>query len=106
MGVAAYTDPITPIYTGLTLKDVVMAIMTRHPANTPAQPMPARARPTIKTSLLGATPQIRLPSSKINSEPRNDHRTSKWANTRPNIGWKAHAVSRYFVKGQLWKKKK
>jgi hypothetical protein len=81
-----YTDPTAPMYAGLTESGVVMATMMRHPANTPAHPTPAMARPTIKTSELGATPQIRLPNSKIDSAVMNDQRTSKCAKTRPYMG--------------------
>lgn len=88
------------MYAGLTANGVVMPTMTRHPANTPAHPTPAIALPTIKTSELGATPHTRLPSSKRDSAVINDQRTSKCANTRPYVGWKAHAVSRYWKNSQ------
>ena len=40
------------------------------PEPIPAAPRPAMARPTISAVLLGATPQMREPSSKIKMEIR------------------------------------
>jgi hypothetical protein len=45
--------------------------MVRHPEKIPPAPRPAIALPTMKTVLFGATPQIREPSSKIDTAARN-----------------------------------
>jgi hypothetical protein len=86
MKFASQTDPMAPIYAGLTASGVVIATITRHPANTPAHPTPAMALPTINTAELRATPHIKIPTSKRNSAVMNDHRTSKCAKTRPYVG--------------------
>lgn len=48
------------------------AMMVYPPEAIPAPPAPAMARPTIRAVLLGATPQIREPSSKTAMEIRKE----------------------------------
>ncbi len=49
---------------------LILSIFMNAPEATPAAPRPAMARPTIKAVLLGATAQIRLPSSKMKTARR------------------------------------
>jgi hypothetical protein len=51
----------------------VNAIMTIAPEKIPATPMPAMARPTIRTVLDGATAQMREPSSNTKTAKRKAH---------------------------------
>jgi hypothetical protein len=60
---------------GLLGKGTVMEIITRAPEKIPATPIPAIARPTIKTVLEGATAQIKLPISKIRTATKKAHLT-------------------------------
>ena len=83
------------MYTALFSIGALNEIIAKFPENTPAHPRPAIALPTIKAVEDGATPQIKLPTSNIPSESKKDLRTSKCANTRPKIGWKAQEVRRY-----------
>ena len=46
------------------------------PVEIPAAPIPATARPKMKTGELGAAPQIAEPISKIAMQVRNVHRKS------------------------------
>lgn len=52
-------------YCALECKGVNSAMMTIPPLKIPAAPAPAKARPKIKTFILGATPQANEPISKI-----------------------------------------
>ena len=60
-------------YVGLLWRGTRGMIMIMAPANTPADPNPAIARPIIKDMELGAAPQIADPTSKIRSVTRNVH---------------------------------
>jgi hypothetical protein len=51
-------------FAGRALKPIIMYA----PEEIPALPTPAIARPTINTTLVGATPQMREPTSKIKIE--------------------------------------
>jgi hypothetical protein len=51
----------------------VSAIITMAPEKIPATPMPAMARPTIRTVLDGATAQMREPTSNTNTAKRKAH---------------------------------
>lgn len=51
--------------------------MMRAPEKMPADPTPATARPMIRVRLLLATPQIKLPSSKMAMAMRYTHFTLK-----------------------------
>lgn len=50
-------------------------MITKAPEKIPATPIPAMARPTIKTVLDGATAQIREPISKIRTAIKKPHLT-------------------------------
>jgi hypothetical protein len=50
-------------------------MITKAPEKIPATPIPAMARPTIRTVLDGATAQIRDPISKIRTAIKNPHLT-------------------------------
>lgn len=52
-----------------------MEMMTKAPEKMPATPIPAIARPTIKTELEGATPQIKDPISNMPTAVKKDHFT-------------------------------
>jgi hypothetical protein len=62
--------PITPVNIGRLFGPAEKAMIVYTPEPMPAAPRPAMARPTMSTVLLGATPQMREPSSKINMEIR------------------------------------
>ncbi len=47
--------------------------MTRAPEKIPADPIPATARPMMRATEVGATPQMRDPSSKIPMAKRYTH---------------------------------
>ena len=49
-------------------------------------------RPTISAVLLGATPQIKLPSSKTKIANRNVHLIGKYFKALPQVLWKAAVV--------------
>jgi hypothetical protein len=53
-------------------------MMITPPLNTPAEPSPAIARPTIKAFEVGATPQISDPSSKSAMAERKITFMLKW----------------------------
>ena len=57
--------PIKPLYMGRFSSGTLYAKMMRAPEKIPAEPTPAMARPTMSAVLVGATPQMRLPSSKM-----------------------------------------
>ena len=69
------TMPYTPKTIGLFAKGTVLEMITRAPEKMPATPIPAIARPTIKTVLEGATPQISDPISKMVTAAKKDHFT-------------------------------
>ena len=69
----AYVVPIRPIIKGRFAGGAVKEIILVPPTDSPAPPSPATARPATKALALGATPQIRLPISKINMEARKLH---------------------------------
>ena len=59
------TAPITPVNAGLFAKGTDFAIMISAPENIPDPPIPAIALPTIRTTELGAAPDMADPTSKI-----------------------------------------
>jgi hypothetical protein len=59
-----------PVYIGLFSLSTLVEMMLNAPFTMPLTPRPATALPTIKTVLFGATPHIKLPSSKINTKAR------------------------------------
>lgn len=90
-----YMIPTKAIYTGRRWSGTAAAAMTKLLVTTPALPKPATARPTIKVIEVRATPHNRDPTSNKNNEARNTFLTEKSLKMRPNMGWKAHAVSMY-----------
>jgi hypothetical protein len=58
----------------------------------PAPPTPASARPKINAVELGATPQMRLPTSKINTDSKKVYFRSQNLNALPQVDWKAARV--------------
>lgn len=60
----AKTAPKDPISAGLFSNGQISAIIAMHDPNIPAAPTPAKARPKMRTFMLGATPQMREPISK------------------------------------------
>ena len=71
------------------------ATTTNDPVKMPALPHPAIALPIMSATEPGATPQMRLPSSKMPKAQRKDHFKLNMMNTRPYMGWRAPAVKRY-----------
>jgi hypothetical protein len=56
---------------------IIMDRIVMEPENRPAVPMPEMARPTMKATELGATPLMRLPTSKMNMAVRYVYLTLK-----------------------------
>jgi hypothetical protein len=65
-----YMPPMRPEYMGRLARGTEWARMSRAPEKTPADPMPATARPTMRVTEFCATPQMRLPSSKMQMASR------------------------------------
>lgn len=63
------------MYVGRWRSGTVTEIIKIAPEKIPAAPTPAIARPMIKVVEFGATPQIKLPSSKIANAIRYTHLT-------------------------------
>jgi hypothetical protein len=59
-----YERPISPVKMGLFFGGAQKATRVNEPVFRPAAPSPAIARPTMRATDEGATPQIRLPISK------------------------------------------
>jgi len=66
--------------------------MVYAPDAIPAPPAPAIARPTIRAVLLGATAQMRLPSSKMAIERRKTVLRGKYLYALPQVDWKEATV--------------
>lgn len=71
------------------------ARMTVPPIAMPAPPKPAMARPMIKAVELGATPQSRLPTSKMNTLIRKVSLRGKYLNALPKADWKPPKQRKY-----------
>ena len=69
--------------TGLLCNGTACATTTNDPVKIPALPHPAIALPTMSETESGATPQMRLPSSKIPKAQRKDHFILNVMNMRP-----------------------
>jgi hypothetical protein len=63
----------TPVYRALRRIETTTATMDRVPLISPAAPMPAMARPTIRKDEDVAAPDRREPSSKIEKNVKNVH---------------------------------
>lgn len=72
-----YMAPMIPVYIGRFTNGTEYATMISAPENTPAEPRPATARPQINAIEFGATPQTRLPSSKMKIAMRYTHLMEK-----------------------------
>lgn len=92
---SSYINPTTAMKMGRDWRGTAAPTTTKLPVRIPALPRPAMARPTIKVIEFGATPQSSEPISNRNRAVRYAFLTEKSMKTRPNSGWKAHAVSRY-----------
>jgi hypothetical protein len=68
--------------------------MIKPPGNVPAEPIPAIARPMIRTMDEGAVAQIKLPISKTMTKARKDHFREKCWKILPARGWNAQLVKR------------
>lgn len=67
------TAPIMPVKAGRLANGIDLPTMIRAPEKMPAPPIPAIARPTIRTTELGLAPQIADPISKISTAPEKVH---------------------------------
>jgi hypothetical protein len=83
---------MTPVNVALFLGSAAKAIIVYDPDPTPAPPTPAMARPTMRAGEFGATPQIRLPSSKMKMAIRKLILRGKYLYTLPHIDWKPPSV--------------
>ena len=61
--------------------------MDRMETKMQAPPMPANARPKMSTLMLGATPQMRLPTSKMMMARRKADFSGKYLYALPPVGW-------------------
>jgi hypothetical protein len=61
----AKTPPKEPMRAGRFSRGQISAMMERQEPKMPAAPTPANARPKMRTFMVGATPQISEPTSKI-----------------------------------------
>lgn len=77
-----------PVYVGRFSGSTTYAIMMYPPVPMPAVPTPAIARPTMSASEFGATPQMRLPSSKTTMAVKKVHFRSKYLYALPQEAWK------------------
>lgn len=64
------------------------------PEKIPAAPTPAMALPIMKTTELGAAPQIAEPISNSTTVARKVFFTEKKVYSLPNINWNEHVVRR------------
>jgi hypothetical protein len=78
-------------FAGGTVKETILV----PPTERPAPPNPAIARPMINALELGATPQIKLPTSKRIMDPRKLHLRLKYLYIFPAEGWAAPKVMKY-----------
>ena len=78
---------------GRMFNGVVCAIMIRQPEKRPAAPIPAMARPTMKTVEDGETAHIKLPISKRARKIRKVHLKERCTKTLPERGEKTHLAS-------------
>jgi hypothetical protein len=62
-----------PVYDGLDRRGTEFAMIKIAPEKSPAEPTPAMARPTIRAVDVGAIPQMKEPSSKMNRAVMKTH---------------------------------
>lgn len=65
-----YEAPTTPVRAGRLAGLALKPMMVYAPEPMPAAPTPAMARPTMRATLVGATPQMREPTSKMKMATR------------------------------------
>jgi hypothetical protein len=68
-----YIPPTRPMYVGRFSSGEVWVMISNAPENIPEEPHPAIARPAIKALDVGATAQMRLPSSNIPIADKKTH---------------------------------
>src|SRR5271170_6979186 len=78
--------PIAPVNIGLVRRGTEYAMIVNAPAKIPPAPSPATALPIMKDVLLGATPHIREPSSKMETTPTKTHFRLKFWYILPYVG--------------------
>lgn len=83
-------------------RGAMCATIIRPPGKTPAAPMPAIDRPTIKTTEEGEVAHTRLPISKMVTKTRNDHFSEKYWNILPARGWKAQLISKLISESERY----
>jgi hypothetical protein len=67
------TAPMKLWYKGLLRSGMICTVNTILPEKIPAEPRPAKARPTMKVEEFCETPQMRDPSSKMETLVRKTH---------------------------------
>jgi len=77
--------PRIPVNIGRRFGEVTNAMIMNAPHAMPAAPTPAIARPTIRTGEFGATPQIKLPNSKIKIAIAKVVLSGKYLNNFPHV---------------------
>lgn len=87
----AYVAPMKLWYAGLFARGVIMVMVTNAPLKIPAEPAPERARPTMNATDVGATADIREPTSKMNSAARKVSLVEHIAYIFPKRGTRAAA---------------
>ena len=73
-------------------------MMINAPGKRPAAPIPATARPTIRTAEEGDVAQIKLPISKKRRKPRYAIFSEKDVNILPANGWQAQLAENYYLR--------
>jgi hypothetical protein len=82
-----YAEPMRPVTRGRCFGLAANAMIVYAPDPTPAPPSPAIARPTMSTVEVGATPQIKLPSSNKKSAKRKVILRGKYLYPFPHVDW-------------------
>ena len=80
-----YDAPMIPVNIGRLRGGAEYAMRVYAPVPMPAAPTPAMARPTMRVSELGATPQMRLPTSKMKMASRKVIFSGKYLKALPPV---------------------
>ena len=80
-----YAEPTSPVTRGLCFGLAAKAMIVYAPDPTPAPPSPAIARPTMSAVDVGATPQIKLPSSNKKSAKMKEVLSGKYLYPFPQV---------------------
>jgi hypothetical protein len=90
-----YAEPTRPVIRGRCFGLAAKAMIVYAPDPIPAPPRPVIPRPTMSAVELGATPQIKLPSSKMKRAKRKVVLRGKYLYPFPHVVWKPPKVIKY-----------